>query len=99
MKTALLKKVRKRFKFKYLGFNLNKPFPKQIWEVIDLNGTEIEEMEHISHFRIGNIIMIDNPTIAEQLVMEIKGVMYVYEHRCYRAKMKNKSFKKKHFHA
>ncbi len=98
MKTKLLKKIRKRFKFKFIGMNIKDPFPRRYWEVMDSEqGTEIEKMEHVSHFRIGNMVMIDNPTIAEQLTMEIKGIMYVYEHRCYRARMKNKSFRKKHF--
>lgn len=97
MKVKLLKKIRKRFKWKYLGFDMDKPFPRQLWEVKDSKGTEIENLEHVSHMGYGDMIRIHSPTIAEQLVMDLMGIMFVYNHRQHRAKMKNKSFKKKYF--
>lgn len=99
MKVKLLKKIRKRFKYKYLGkdqFGYAND-RREYWEVLDSQGTEIQKMEHISHFNIGNLVTIDCPTIAEQLAMDIMGLIYVYEHRQHHFKRKNRSFRKKHF--
>lgn len=99
MKVKLLKKLRRRFKWKYLGEIervIRMPFRKY-WEIIDSQATEIRRMEDVSRYCFGDMIRIDSPTIAERLSMELKGIMFVYHHREYRAKMKNKSFKKKHF--
>lgn len=66
---------------------------------MDFLGTEPELKEHISHFCIGDMVRIHCPTIAEQLAIDVMGIMYVYRHREHRAKMKNKRFKNKHFNA
>lgn len=98
MKVKLLKKIRKRFKWKYLGdIEEVKRLPRKYWEILDSEGIGVEKLEHVSHIRFVNFVSISEATIAEQLVMRMKGLMYVFNHREHRAKMKNKSFKKKHF--
>lgn len=97
MKPKLLKKIRQRFKWHYHG-SIQYPF-RLYWKVMDCRGTETELKEHISHFCIGDMVRIHCPTIAEQLAIDVMGIMYVYRHREHRAKMKNKRFKNKYFNA
>lgn len=95
MKVRLLKKIRKRFKWSYHGA-IELPF-RLYWNVLDSKGTEPELMEHVSRLCSGDMIRIHSLTIAEQLAMDVMGIMFVYRHRQHRYKMKNKSFKMKHF--
>lgn len=95
MKVKLLKKIRKRFKFSYYGI---KDFPFRLyWQVLDSKKTEPELKEHVSHYCFGDMIRIDSPTIAEQLAMDVMGIMYVYNHRQHRFKMRNIRFRRRHF--
>lgn len=66
MKVKLLKKIRKRFKCKYLGKDqfAYANDRRTYWEVIDSNGTEVQKMEHVSHLCWGDMVRIHSPTIA-----------------------------------
>jgi len=95
MKIKLLKKIRKRFKWSYHGA-IEFPF-RLYWSVLDSKGTEPQLMEHESHLCYGDMIRIHSPSIAEQLAIDVMGIMFVHKHREHRYKMENIRFKNKHF--